>query len=204
MKLRKPVSVHIPTSVLLGLLLSGTVLAGPPPWAPAHGYRDKHAAGEPGVDYAPVLPWHGHDYHNDYVRGGRCDRASLGAVLGGVVGGVAGSQIGKGDGRTAATIAGTVIGILVGQSIGRHMDNTDQQCTGQVLEHAPDHETVHWQDPDTAASYQVTPVRTWRSQDGRYCREYTTDATIGGRNSQLVSQACRQPDGSWATRQAYP
>ncbi|MDH3900575.1 MAG: glycine zipper 2TM domain-containing protein, partial [Gammaproteobacteria bacterium] len=112
------------------LLLAVPALAKPPPWAPAHGYRYKH---QEDYHYRPVLPWHGRGYHNEFIRDGRCDRERLGAVLGGIVGGLAGSQIGSGSGRTAATIAGTVIGILVGRSIGRHMDNNDQQCTGQVL-----------------------------------------------------------------------
>jgi surface antigen len=184
-------------AAMLVLLLATPAYATPPPWAPAHGYRNKH---RDYYDYPPILPWHGHGYKNEYLRGGRCDRASLGAVLGGVVGGMAGSQIGKGSGRTAATIAGTVIGILVGRSIGQHMDALDQQCTGQTLEHAPDHATVRWQDPDNGTSYMVTPVRTFRHADGRYCREYTTTAAIGGRSQQLYGQACRQPDGSWVRR----
>lgn len=195
-QMNTPLLQIIPVA-LLTLLLTTTVLASPPPWAPAHGYRNKHSER---YEYPPVLPWHGHDYHNDYIRSGRCDRAGLGAVLGGVVGGITGSQIGKGDGRTAATIAGTVIGILVGRAIGRQMDNTDQQCTGQTLEHAPDGIPVHWQDPDHNSDYLVTPLRTWRHQDGRYCREYTTEASIGGRMSEVYGEACRQPDGSWVQR----
>jgi surface antigen len=184
-------------AALLVLLLATPALATPPPWAPAHGYRHKHRDYH---DYPPILPWHGHGYRNEFLLGGRCDRAALGGVLGGIVGGMAGSHIGKGSGRTAATIAGTVIGILVGQSIGRHMDSLDQQCTGQALEHAPDHASVKWHNPDSDSYYRVTPLKTWRSQDGRYCREYTTVATIGGRSQQLYGQACRQPDGSWLRR----
>jgi surface antigen len=184
-------------AAVLVLLMAAPAFAKPPPWAPAHGYRNQHKDHH---DYPPILPWHGRGYKNDYVLGGRCDRAGLGAVLGGMVGGIAGSQIGKGSGQTAATIAGTVIGILVGRSIGRHMDANDQQCTGQTLEHAPDRATVRWHDPDSGTSYGVTPLKTWRHQDGRYCREYTTHATVGGRSQQLYGQACRQPDGSWVRR----
>ncbi len=182
---------------LFVLLLATPALATPPPWAPAHGYRDKYRDHH---DYRPVLPWHRRGYRNDYVIGGRCNREALGAVLGGMLGGIAGSQIGKGSGNTAATIAGTVIGILVGRSIGRHMDDTDQQCTGQILEHAPDRATVRWYNPDSGTGYTVTPVTTWRHQDGRYCREYTTRATVGGQTREVYGQACRQPDGSWVRR----
>lgn len=183
-------------SVIL-LSLAAPVIAKPPPWAPAHGYRNKQMDY---YDHPPLLPWHGRGYANEYIRDGRCDRDRLGAVLGGVIGGVAGSQIGKGSGRTAATIAGTVLGVIVGRSIGRHMDDSDQQCTGQALEHAPDRTSVYWRDPDMGADYIVTPVDTYRHQDGRYCREYITRASIGGRREQVYGHACRQPDGSWAVR----
>jgi surface antigen len=185
-------------AAMLTLAVSAPALATPPPWAPAHGWRDKHHDRYERHEYRPALPWHARDYENPFILGGRCDRDRLGAVLGGVVGGIAGNRIGKGSGRTAATIAGTVIGILVGRSIGRSMNAGDQQCTGQTLEHAPDREAVHWRNPDNGVEYQVTPMNTYRDPNGRYCREYTTRATIGGRSEQVYGRACRQPDGSWA------
>jgi hypothetical protein len=33
--------------------------------------------------------------------------------------------------------------------------------------------------------------------DGRYCREYTSDVLVGGRVQQSYGRACMQPDGSW-------
>jgi surface antigen len=192
--------LHVLKSTLATLVMlsvAAPVFATPPPWAPAHGYRNKHKGS---YDYRPVRPRYDREYESDYIRSGRCDRDRLGAVLGGVVGGVAGSRIGKGSGRTVATIAGTVIGVIVGRSIGRHMDETDRQCVGQALEHAADRESVYWRDPDTGTDYAVTPVNTYRHQDGRYCREYTTRAVIGGRKQQVYGDACRQRDGSWVMR----
>ena len=184
-------------ATVISVSIVAPVIAQPPPWAPAHGYRNKH---KNYYDYPPILPWHDYDYTNDYILDGRCDRERLGAVLGGVIGGVTGSQIGKGSGRTAATIAGTVLGVIVGRSIGRHMDSNDLQCTGQALEHAPDRAHVYWHDPDMATYYRVTPVQTYRHQDGRYCREYIMRASIGGQREQVYGHACRQPDGTWALR----
>jgi len=178
----------------LTLAILSPAFADPPPWAPAHGYRNRYPDQ---YEQPRLLPWHGRVYESPYIRDGRCDRDTLGAVLGGVVGGVAGSQIGKGTGRTAATIAGTVIGILVGRSIGRSMNASDQQCTGQALEYAPDQASVYWRNPDNGTDYSVTPIDTWRNQDGRYCREYSTRAVIGGRSEQVYGRACRQADGSW-------
>lgn len=178
------------------------VKGGPPPWAPAHGYRyqyedDHHRSttreqttvvvrSAPVVYTAPVG-----------IDVGRCNREQVGAVLGGALGGIAGSNVGKGTGRTAAIIGGTVIGVLVGGSIGRAMDDLDQACIGQVLEHAPSGERVRWVDPDKKTTYDVVPTDTWEDTSGRYCREYQTTATVGGKSQQVYGTACRQPDGSW-------
>ncbi len=187
--------------LLLMLVTSGLAPADPPPWAPAYGYRGKHPQYDHDEDEdrggGYYLPWLTRGYHSDYVGGGRCYREKLGAVLGGMVGGAVGSQIGDGKGRTVATLSGAIIGILVGQSIGRQMDEVDQNCTGQTLEYAPDHAQVSWRDPESGNFYTVTPVRTWPASGSRYCREYQTDAIIGGRRQQVYGTACRQPDGSW-------
>jgi surface antigen len=168
--------------------------ADPPPWAPAHGHRAKHKHKK-------------HDHHHDHVvyavpygiDRGICDRGLVssevvGGVLGGAVGGVAGSQIGKGSGKTAATIGGTIIGVLVGSSIGRTMDEIDQNCVGRVLEYASDRQRIQW--TGAGYDYDVVPLRTFQN-NGMYCREYQTTATVGGRPQQVYGTACRQPDGAW-------
>jgi surface antigen len=176
----------------------------PPPWAPAHGYRGQYyrerRGGREVIIYREVevrtqaVPVYAAPYGID---AGRCNRQQVGQILGGAVGGILGSQVGKGSGRTAAIIGGAVIGLLVGGEIGRGMDQIDQACVGQVLEHAPTGEHVEWVDPDRKANYSVTPTDTYQDTQGRYCREYQTTASIGGKTRQLYGTACRQPDGSW-------
>jgi hypothetical protein len=108
--------------------------ADPPPWAPAWGarahgkakYKNKHKYRQARNVALYMTPF-GLDM-------GRCNRERLGQVLGGAAGGVLGSTMGKGDGRTVAIIGGTLLGVLIGGS----MDRIDQNCVGQVLEHAPD------------------------------------------------------------------
>ncbi len=158
---------------------------GPPPWAPAHGYRRKHATGSAG-------------YKSPFGLGlGNCNRTLLGAVIGGVGGGLIGSQIGKGGGRTVAIVGGTILGAIVGGGIGDTMDNLDQNCVGQALEHAPDGPSIKWNTAAENAQYQVTPTNSYQTADGRYCREYHTNATIAGRTQEVYGTSCRQPDGSW-------
>ena len=169
--------------------------ADPPAWAPAHGYRakqkHKYQYREERRYYEPVnVPPFDIDV-------GHCNRAVLGSVLGGAAGAAIGSRVGSGDDRTVAIIGGTIIGILVGGTIGRYMDEIDQNCVGQALEHAEDGQSIRWNDPNQGTQYQVTPVKTYQSNTGRYCREYTTSSVIGGRVQETYGTACRQPDGSW-------
>ncbi|MFN4283873.1 MAG: RT0821/Lpp0805 family surface protein [Alphaproteobacteria bacterium] len=155
--------------------------AGPPPWAPAHGYRRK---GQP----AYVAPFG--------INVGNCYREQVGQVLGGVAGAAIGSQIGQGTGQIVAAAGGALLGVLVGGSIGRSMDRLDYACAGQVLEYATDNRTIVWNNPQSGGRYQLTPLRAYQD-GGRYCREYTSTASVGGQRQQVYGTACRQPDGSW-------
>ena len=85
---------------------------------------------------------------------GNCNREMLGSLLGAAAGGLAGSRIGDGRGQLAATAGGTLLGFLVGGSIGRNMDDVDQNCIGQALEHAGDGQQIAWNNPQTGAQYQ--------------------------------------------------
>jgi surface antigen len=186
---RKP-TIDWLTALLIVAVVGGSVFepayADPPPWAPAYGYRAKH---KNKVAHAPsAAPFD--------IEFGRCNRDLLGGVLGGAAGAAVGSTIGKGSGNTAAIVGGAIIGIIVGGSIGRAMDEVDQNCVGQTLEHAPDGETIVWTNAETRTDYRVTPTRTYDS-NGRSCREYVSTAIVGGRAQQVYDRACRQPDGSW-------
>lgn len=119
-----------------------------------------------------------------------------GTIVGGVLGGVLGSQVGGGSGRTAATVIGTLIGATIGGNVGRSMDQTDRLKTAQALESTRTGTSSTWRNPDTGATYKVTPTRTRPSADGP-CREYTVEASVAGRPETVYGQACRQKDGSW-------
>jgi surface antigen len=140
---------------------------------------------------------------------GTCDRSALsgvfststnnliGSAVGAAAGGLLGSQFGGGSGKATMTVVGVLAGALAGGYVGRSMDPVDQGCVSRALEHAPTQQTVAWQNPDTGASYRVTPTRTYQERNGTPCREYTTTAVIDGRQEQVYGTACRQPDGAW-------
>lgn len=171
---------------------SAPAAAEPPPWAPAWGYRAKHKGkgkNKHRVQQAYTPPYD--------IGLGRCNRDLIGGLLGGAAGGLVGSQIGSGKGQLAAVAAGTLLGFLAGSNIGRAMDEVDQTCLQQSLEHAEDGQKIVWNNPDNGARYQITPTKTVQVADNRYCREYTTTATVGGKTETVYGRACRQPDGAW-------
>ncbi|NQV22372.1 MAG: glycine zipper 2TM domain-containing protein [Rhodospirillales bacterium] len=131
------------------------------------------------------------------MGGGRCNRDAIGTILGAATGGLLGSQLGDGTGQMAAVGAGVFLGAILGGSIGRQMDQVDHSCVGQVLEYAPDNQAVTWQNPNTDAHYTTIATKTYEQPNGRYCREYQTTATVGGRVRDMYGTACRQPDGAW-------
>ena len=157
---------------------------GPPPWAPAHGYRRKHGGA---TVYVPPFG----------IDVGICNRQLIGAAMGGAAGGLLASELADRSDKAVAVAGGVILGAMLGGSIGRSMDQLDQRCVGQILEHAPSQRTVAWENPDKESRYAVTPDRTYQHEDGRYCREYTSTATIAGESQETTGTACRQPDGSW-------
>jgi surface antigen len=138
-----------------------------------------------------------------------CDRSTLSQVLstskgnivgsaaGGAAGGLVGSQFGKSSGKSLMTVLGVVGGALAGGAVGRSMDDTDQNCIGETLQHAPANQPVAWQNPGNGSSYWVTPVQDRRGPNGEVCRDYITDAVVDGRQQQLRNTACEQANGSW-------
>ena len=127
-----------------------------------------------------------------------CNKEQMGTLTGAAVGGLAGSQIGEGKGQLAATAIGVLAGAMIGGSIGRSMDETDRLKANQALETAPTGHGVSWTNPDSGAQYTVTPTKTYETASGP-CREYSTEAIIGGKRETVYGTACRQPDGTWQT-----
>jgi surface antigen len=170
------------------LLQSTAVLADPPPWAPAHGWRKKH---DP-----YYLGYTGKQWPHDYgILNGRCNWQALGTAVGGAVGGAIGSQV-KGEGRTVAILLGSVLGAVIGNQIGRAIDEQDRACIGHALELAPDNQRLSWQNPQTGVAYVITPLsRTERS--GSTCRKYQLQVTSAGRTDATDGVACRGADDTW-------
>lgn len=164
---------------------------GPPPWAPAHGYRRKVG--------------HGHHYMFDSFDFGRapsfdlggCNRDVIGMLMGAAAGGYVGSNIGKGSGQLAAVGAGVLLGGLLGREFGESLNHTDPACMGQFMESTPSYQTVQWQNPDTGSRYNLVPSEAYQDENGQYCREYQAEVTLNGQVQKTYGTACRQSDGQW-------
>ena len=128
-------------------------------------------------------------------------KEGTGTLLGAGAGAVLGSNIGKGKGNVVAIAIATLAGALFGQEIGRSLDRADRIAMGQnaqySLEYTRTNETTTWQNPDSGHSGSMTPLHTYQTQNGQYCREYQQTVNIGGRQQQAYGTACRQPDGTW-------
>jgi surface antigen len=120
----------------------------------------------------------------------------VGIATGAVVGGVLGNQIGKGSGRNWATGLGMIAGAIIGGNIGARMDRQDQLNSQRALETYEDNRASSWTNPNSGNSYTVTPTNTYETANGP-CREYTTEAVVGGKPETIYGRACRQSDGSW-------
>src|SRR5687768_14452658 len=164
-------------AALIALLVAAPVLADPPPWAPAHGWRKKNDPNYVGYT--------GKSWERDYgVLDGRCNTAAVGAVLGGVTGAVIGSRTSDAQERPIAIILGTAIGAVIGAKIGEEIDDRDRACMGHALELAGEKKTVRWTNKSTGVTYRLTPTRNAGTAQ-RPCREFKTIVSTGKKHEAL-------------------
>ena len=130
------------------------------------------------------------------VACGPINNEGLGTVSGGVIGGLLGSQFGGGSGKVAAAAGGALLGAYLGGNIGKYMDRQDKLQVQHALETAPVGRSVAWTNPDNGNQYKEQPTRTYYQYE-QPCREYSTEALIGGQKQKIYGKACRQADGSW-------
>ena len=125
-----------------------------------------------------------------------------GALIGGSAGALIGSQFGgSGGSRLLGAGIGGIVGALAGSYVGKSLDEKDrehmQRTTHKSLESAKTGHVSEWKNPDTEHRGTFTPTRTYKSTEGRYCREYTQTVTVGGQTEKAYGTACRQADGHW-------
>ena len=130
-----------------------------------------------------------------------CQSKDVGTLSGGVVGGLLASHLGKGSGQVLAVGLGTIAGAMLGGHLGSQLDKTQQQqvvrTANHSLEHNRDGQASTWRDPNQPVAATMTPVKTYQTAEGEYCREFQQNIEIAGKTEQGYGTACRRPDGSW-------
>ncbi len=125
-------------------------------------------------------------------------KTAVGGLGGATAGGLLAAALG---GKGPGIAAGVILGGLIGGTIGDRLDAADREkanaAAAHALEAVPAGQSVAWRNPDSGNTGAVTPVRTYQTSTGQYCREYTQTITIGGEKHKSYGTACREPDGSW-------
>jgi surface antigen len=102
--------------------------------------------------------------------------------------------------RIMTVLLGLALGACAGLTGGdstlyEQLNEQDVALAARVvqttLEQVPDGVTRSWSNQTTGHSGQVTPVRTYVSIDGRFCREYREDVVVGAAHGRFYHTACR-------------
>ena len=128
------------------------------------------------------------------------EKQTLGTLVGAGVGALLGSQLGGGKGQIAATVAGAALGGWLGSEFGRQLDEADRLAAGkaaqEALENNPSGTQTAWANPDSGNSGSYTPTST-ETENGKDCRDFESEVTVGGKTEVSKGRACRGEDGTW-------
>jgi surface antigen len=64
--------------------------------------------------------------------------------------------------------------------------------------------SIPWQNPETGAGGNITPLATPYTQGGLHCRDFLASYVHGGSQDWLQGAACRTADGAWEVRRLKP
>ena len=67
----------------------------------------------------------------------------------------------------------------------------------QTLETAPDATTRRWVNQETGHHGSITPVRTYLTEGGYFCRDYREELSVGGQTGRFEHSACRNDAARW-------
>jgi surface antigen len=66
-----------------------------------------------------------------------------------------------------------------------------------ALEQAPDGVTRRWTNQQTGNSGEITPLRTYATEDGHFCRDYREELAVAGTTGRFYHTACRDDAARW-------
>lgn len=71
------------------------------------------------------------------------------------------------------------------------------QTVQRALEDEPSGTALEWRNGSSGNSGSVTPVRTYRTREGTYCRAYREVMRVGSDSETYETIACRLASGDW-------
>ncbi|MEH6579961.1 MAG: RT0821/Lpp0805 family surface protein [Amphritea sp.] len=103
-----------------------------------------------------------------------------------------------------------VLGVVVGGLYERQSQQTEfamsqqqlQQAIDKALETHLSREPLQWSSDNNDSAGTITPVRTYKSEQGQYCREFIERHDVGGQITEQRGVACRGEQG-WQLKANY-
>lgn len=126
-----------------------------------------------------------------YERFGMALAASLAALL---IGGVGGHYLIDGGTPAALNTSNGEPGSIEAERL---------HAFSQGLEHELSGTPVVWKNPDNGSEGTLTPIRTFQTESGQYCREFEEVRIAGGKQHSEGGIACRQDSGEWQVRMRF-
>lgn len=94
-----------------------------------------------------------------------------------------------------------ILGRLVKGEVSGRMGNQDRiqmaENTHAALETVPDGGITQWYNPGSGIAGTVSPLSSFRSDQGAFCRELQQTVTLDGLTEVAYGTACRLADGGW-------
>lgn len=116
-------------------------------------------------------------------------------IVGTAAGGLLGAAFFHGSGAWIGILGSALVGGVIGNFVGERMDQQDRINMANAVTSTPVGQQATWTNSHDV-TYVVRPVREYHRHH-RYCREYQTTVTVGGKVRKAYGTACRMPDGQW-------
>jgi surface antigen len=84
------------------------------------------------------------------------------------------------------------------QALGERDVAMASQLMQSTLESAPDGASRRWANQHTGHSGEITPLRTYVSERGSFCRDYREELAVAGSSGRFYHTACRDDAARWA------
>ena len=77
-------------------------------------------------------------------------------------------------------------------------------AASEVLAHSAKDQSVPWQNPNTGASGNITPLETSYTEGGQRCRDFLASYVHGSAQEWLQGTACHVSQGNWEVKSLKP